>query len=302
MKVINYKVASTILSVIIIGLLIYAGPANAFSLGILIGEKYIKLGESAKLFVSGDIEENELIKVESLSAVLTSNTKNIVCTFYPNGTFISGCEGFIISPYFNVNETYSIPSYGYGYGYGYGYSVFKNGKIGYNLSIDTSIIGAGIYSTKIIMHLENGDSEKEGEQLYVIDVDGLRGCSIRANKGELLINNQETSRNKLSLNIPLQNAVMGSGSLQSQLKNNRITYDFKVVGVIQNTPFDAYILVRGNYRENRGNPKSETTLIYLDKKNSLLSMTGSKINVDEMKVTLMKRCEAEKIKETPRRN
>ncbi|MEK6891453.1 MAG: hypothetical protein AABX03_04940 [Nanoarchaeota archaeon] len=288
MKFFNSRVIAGVVSVLVITILILAGPATAFSLGIIVKEKFVKLGDQAKIFVSSQLEENEMLEVSKFELVVENDEKSFTCSFLPNGTFISGCDGFTITEASMINESTTI--LGYGYGYGYGYQTIKGGKLGYNISIDTRKIGAGIYNTKIVMFLKEDISEKDGGELFIIDTNGLRGCSLRANSGIVELGEQQTSRNKLSLNIPLQNAVTGSGSLQSQARKVRSKYEFRVIGTLQNNATNAQILVSGKYTENRGNSSEERAIIYLDKKNKEITISDNKVNAEKMRVTLMQRC------------
>ncbi|HLD97848.1 MAG TPA: hypothetical protein VI815_00825 [Candidatus Nanoarchaeia archaeon] len=285
MKGFNSKVIALMVSIFVISILIIAGPADAFTLGVSVKNKEVNLGQKADLFVSSQLGENEIIDVQKFELVIFDSEKSFSCEYLPNGTFISECDGFSIIDNSMVNETNII-----GYGYGYGYQTFKGGKLGYNISIDTNVLGSGIYNVKIIMTLEDEVRESSGGELFVIDVNGLKGCSLRASNGIVEINDLDSGRNRLSLNVPLQNAAAGRGSLQAQVKKSRVMYDFRVVGTLENSPTSALIFVKGNYRENRTNLTSETAVIYLDKINKEISIAGNKIDAQNMIVTLMRRC------------
>lgn len=287
---INGKVISVLITGLVLSLLLIAGPATAFVLGISISQKYVNLGDNAKFNISTTIGSNENLEVTKFTLNLDNKdgSEHFSCEFLPNGTFLSECNGFIINDKSLINQSViKLPGYGYGYGYGY---AFNDGKLAYNIGVNTSMLGSGIFSTKIIMNVSDNIYEENGGDLFVVDPNGLKGCSIRASKGVVQLNDYNGFRNRFSLNIPLRNAVPGSGSLQSQGDKTRVVYEFRVVGTVDNNPNSAYILVNGNYRENRTNKSGEISIIYLDKKNKELSLAGKNVNAQTMKVTLLNRC------------
>ncbi len=287
------KIISLIVTISVITILIISGPALAVTLGINVGQKFVKLGEKIQFSVASILENSDNLPIDKFTVELTGPT-NKSCDFLPNGTAINGCDTFILKQLSSAQE---IVGYGYlpcqagGYGYGYGYcSNFTSGTFAFNISIDSKNMSSGIYSTRFIMYSGNNVFEKIGDNIYLYG-DFLRGCSVRAQRGEFDSEVFDGSRNRISFSIPLKNAVPGTGTLISQERNQRLVYDFTVLGVLENSENSATIISKGSYKLNRNNfSTSDITLMYLDKKNKELSIAGKKISVVGMDVNLAKGC------------
>jgi hypothetical protein len=305
MKNRGLKAVSVLITIFIICFLIYSGPAAAFILKFSISNSFVELGKKATFFASAVIENNENLPISKFRIEL-NGPETIYCEFLPNGTKLTECKGFTIKPTSLANST---PGYGYqpdceigtyGYGYeGYGYQKcvnFTRGILGYNITFDTTGHLTGIYSTKYISFIGRKQISKDGGNLFIFNKNAMRGCSIRADRGfidnSLLGGNISNGKNKLSLSVPLENAVLGQGSFLTQIKKGRMSYNFEVMGVLENSPQRAVILISGNYQLNRIENKSNTDLILinLDKKNKELSLAGKKLDVSNMRVTLMRNC------------
>lgn len=295
------KVVSILITSGIIILLIFTGPAEAFILGIKIPNPYARSGDTVVFSVSSVFSSNEIVSLNRFKIEL-NGPENISCEFYPNMSKIGNCDGLNIKqislPQLNFGYGYD-GSLGYGYNAGYGYNNFGNGTLSFNISFNTKAHRPGIYSTKFTLITGNNKFSEYGGTIIVFNATELRGCSIRARDGLLsgsLINNPEDNEdknnNRLSFNIPLENAVSGHGSFSAQTNKERIIYDFEVLGVIENNAQKALILTRGNYQINRirNNTLSDLVLINLDKKNKEISIAGKKIDVSNMDVTLMRNC------------
>ena len=268
-------------------LLIMAGPAQAFTLGLISSDQYVRSGQKTTFFVSAKIESNEKMPITKFSFILDGPEK-ISCEFFPNGTIINGCKGMTIK---KVSEVENVSCNGYGYGYGYGYKdCFANGTLSYNITANTKSYKTGIYSTNFITFLDNEqDGEKTGDPLFIVDKTILAGCSVRATGG-FLDNGEERSRNKLSFSVPLPNAAPSDGSLQAQGNKKRITYSFEIIGALFNDKNNAQILVNGDFRENRNANVKQLAVINLDKKNKIADIAGKNMNVNDMTATLIERC------------
>lgn len=283
-------------------LLIISGPANAFILQLTIGEQYVKLGDKTTFTVSSVVDSGEELNIQKFVIKLIG-PKNVYCEFLPDGTPIYDCEGMNITLLSEGNKTADGATYDYGYqgygGYGYNYAygyIFGKGILSYNITIDTSEYPRGLYSTEFDMIVDEKVYKEEGKVLFIYDKDGLKGCSIRAHKGEIeerTTGNYSSLRNRLSLTIPLKNAAPGQGVLQTQSSKTRLIYDFEVLGLLESTPLTSKILIKGTYRTERNsinNTKEETAIIYLDKKNKLLNLAGKSITAQNMNVNLMQGC------------
>jgi hypothetical protein len=152
MKSGNYsKIIAGILTVAILGLIIFAGPVKAFVLGLDIdGSDSVDKGENIKFIATLNIENmDKYLPVKELYLFFNDG---MVCTFEVDGTEISDCSGITITPILidlNENSGYGYgygydSDYGYGYdfdyGYGYGYDYGYGGKeinLIYHITLDT---------------------------------------------------------------------------------------------------------------------------------------------------------------------
>ncbi len=281
----SIKILSVLTTITILLLLIMAGPAQAFTLGLISSDQYVRSGQKTTFVVSAKIASNEKIPITKFSFIIDGPEK-VSCDFFPNGTIIAGCNGMTIK---QISDIQSF--YGHCDGYGYGYNdCFTNGTLSYNITSNTKDYKTGIYSTKFITFLDNEqDGEKAGDPLFIVDKTILAGCSVRANGGSL-DNSNKISRNKLSFSVPLPNAAPSKGSLQAQGNKKRITYSFEIIGALFNDKNNAQILVSGDFRENRNANANQLAVINLDKKNKIVDIAGRDMNINDMTATLIERC------------
>jgi len=315
MTVKTMKVISLVFGVAFVFLLIFSAPAQAFILNLAIQNQYIELGKSTTFNVSTEVENGENLKIDKFIIEISGPTI-ISCEFLPDGTLLNGCEGISVDVVSSGNlsqgnngnqttgETPVQIDYGYGYeaGYGYGYEYgydysyyYGKGLLSYNITFNSMEYPRGIYNTEFIMIIEGKEYKKSGKALFIYDKDGLKGCSIRAQRGEIEESiskgNYTGVRNRLSFNIPLKNAATGQGTLTSQNSDNRLNYDFEVLGVLEGDETYSKILVKGVYRINRlDKTTDELSVIYLDKKAKKLTLTGKGITATDMKVSFMNKC------------
>jgi hypothetical protein len=188
-KDILIKTFSILTSLLIITLLILSGPAKAFSLEINLTEDKIKLGQQTSFIVTLNIDSNERLPIEYLTLEIIG-PKDITCEFKPNGEKISGCENLSISPisYYNytqgklegndpnINYTYNWGygygyegTYGYGYEAGYGYNLQKQGYLKYNITLNTTDLEFGEYTTHFKARIGHKIFSQEGEKLTIIE-------------------------------------------------------------------------------------------------------------------------------------
>src|SRR3989344_2255835 len=108
-RLISPKVIAPFLTLGIIFLLIFTGPAQAFTLSLdEFSKEIIDKGEKTSTTASINIQANEIINLNPISVYI--NDKQ-VCVFNPNdNVIISGCTGINIALISNL-----ISGYGYGY-------------------------------------------------------------------------------------------------------------------------------------------------------------------------------------------
>ena len=146
------KVISVFITALVIGLLVFVGPVDAYYLQISgLKDTPYQVGENVNFLGKVEINNGEIASVKKIN--LNVNDE-IVCVFDVYGNSLVGCEGVDISLVSNTSQF----GYGYGYnsfqqgwngnhyargagnytGYGYGYGQgFGEGELVYNISIHT---------------------------------------------------------------------------------------------------------------------------------------------------------------------
>jgi len=164
------KIISGILTLIIIGILLFSGPAKAITLGITDISDTTPNEESTVSFLAKiDIHTNDRIPLTNITVNMKNSNANIIdtCTFYLNGTELSDTnETFVIEKlHSNYNYSASLSGYGYGYGYdsnsgtytninqsfGYGYGYLAG--YGYNTFNETINSGTGATTAEFIYNV-----------------------------------------------------------------------------------------------------------------------------------------------------
>lgn len=112
----KHNLTSVALTIFIVSMLVFSGPASAFTLGVSVSDDEINAADSSVVFtVEVDIDANERLPVQNLTLNVSGNVDKL-CKFYPNGSAISGCDNLAITA---INT--GAGGYGYGYRFGYGY-------------------------------------------------------------------------------------------------------------------------------------------------------------------------------------
>jgi hypothetical protein len=273
------RFVSVILTISILSLMLIAGPAQAFILGLSVSNTNVVSGQEIEFTATAEIESGEIIDVEYIILDL-SGPVSTSCIFLPNGTKITGCSGMTI-------KQISTTNYTYGYGYGY-----QEGNLTYNITLKTDFLADGTYSTNLLVIEGKNTYSQRGEDI-TISTNGviLELCSIRSKGGtaEILGENFEHN-NQLNFNIPKEGAVIGAGILSARYDRKRFFYQFDIVKTTENNEQNASIIVNGRYRINREDEVEEQATIYVDKKNKKLSVIGSDIGFTNMDVNFIRGC------------
>ena len=273
----NSKIIAIIITVGIVAILFYNGPANAIKLGLEIPQKIIAIGSNINILSTVQVESGELLQIDYLELKLnSSNHNNIDCKFLPNGTAISGCKDITIKK-MDVNDSSKF-GYGYGYmfnenlgdgnrvsnnlgygaaanhlGYSYGYG-FGTGILEYNITIDSDDLSLGNYSTELSVIIGDKTFNFKGDNITVSKklppVKFNNRCSIRAFDGTFNVDNKDFSNNRLKFYISTRdlNKITGTGSLSGQKDRDRFSYRFKIDNVIENNETNLVLEVSGIYK------------------------------------------------------
>ena len=164
----NRKTISYLFSLIVIGLLIVAGPAQGFSFSLNSDRTSATRGEMITFTTEIDIPSGERLPIEELNLKL-SGPQEISCKFDTAGNKISGCDGISIertqNSFYGYGYNYGYFGYGYNFGYGYGY---ETGKLKYIIKFDTTNYLAGDYSSELSLKINNKTFTEQGENISII--------------------------------------------------------------------------------------------------------------------------------------
>lgn len=165
------KSFSIIITLFVLGLLVLSGPAQAFTIGLIILEDVIVKGETTSFTGEIEINSDENLPVDNLILKLDGDLSGgeiVNCLFSPNGTEISGCKGLLIDYLGNASFEYGngYGYYGYGYNFGYGYG-FTNGKLMYNFTLNTTDYALGNYTTKLTANIGSNSFSNTGDNIII---------------------------------------------------------------------------------------------------------------------------------------
>jgi hypothetical protein len=185
-----HKFYSLILTLGIIALLIFAVPAQAFTINLSppSDPKVVK-GEDITFTSKFTIKTGEQVPLSDLYVKIN----NKICKFNVDGTPIDGCNGIKIdvlkfdSVVLNGNNTFKFKGktydYGYGYGYGYGSNNEKNGEIEYKFTIDTKKLSIGKYNVLAEARFGNIKLTSSTHKFEVTNKNNEKFKTIRINSG-----------------------------------------------------------------------------------------------------------------------
>ena len=271
---------SAFITVLVVGILIGAGPAEAFNLNLNLLNHNVKKGETVKFNVGVSIDDNEFLNIDKFVLKLNglNNNEMKACTFSPNGTVISGCEGMTIKQTGFTNFTF-------GYGYGFG-----KGKLTYEVTLNTAGVPVGVYKTLLDMIISGNSFEQKGNNLIIRgSVDNKNICSVRADDSSVVAEETTFSKNKLTFYVPASNAVGSDGSLTGKATKSRLDYKFKVKDVLENTNTELVVSVVGDYKINNVKNTESSTITY-HKLTGMVDIHGPNINADNLDVSFVKGC------------
>lgn len=116
------KIISGILTLMILGILLFSGPAKAITLGITDISSTTPNEESIVYFLAKiDIHTNDRIPLTNITVNIKNSNANVIdtCTFNLTGTELSDSNSTFVIERLHSNYNYSSSMSGYGYGYGY---------------------------------------------------------------------------------------------------------------------------------------------------------------------------------------
>ncbi len=272
------RLVGGIITILLLGILIFSGPAQAFTLGLEVINPQINEGEIISFMASIEIDEGEFMEIDHLILKLEGPSQTI-CKFDTNGTIISGCNGIFID---------QISSSQYNYGYGFGEGIFE-----YNITLNSSGYLSGFYETFLNTIRGQEVFSQQGDNIIIRggDIEGLERCSIRAKDGSLNVGELDIGdNNDLNFYLSEGSSGFGQGSLTGQKSRKRLSYKFDVLEVIENNNDRIIISVSGNYKINRGDWLAEDALIFFDRIDDRISLVGENIELIDSDIQFREMC------------
>ncbi len=179
------RIIAGILTLFIISLLIFAGPVQAFILGLTIDNNSLIKGEKVTFNASLEIESmDKYLPAKNLTLEIKGPTSS-TCIFNLNGNNpLQGCEDMTITPINFPDENEKGYGYGYGYdsefgygydfgyGYGYGYGYGQGGKklyYLYEIVLDTTNYQKGGYVSQLKAIIGGETFESKDKPIFTIN-------------------------------------------------------------------------------------------------------------------------------------
>ena len=155
---------------VIMSLILFANVAAAFDIGHDYINDKVMLGENASINVYLTIDANERLPVDYFEMFLG----NLKCKFIANGSGVIGCDGIAIIQTENALFTQGALTgrylgQDYNWGNGFGYGTDENEAMRYNLMVNSSLLGKGVFNASFRVKIGNNVFEKKGESLIVIE-------------------------------------------------------------------------------------------------------------------------------------
>lgn len=153
------KFFAFLVSSIIILLIIFSGPANAYSLKVDSNKNTVEQGKQVTFNVKLKINSNEDISDNKIVFEINGN-KTVLCEFNLNGEILSGCEGMDIKKIANKIKDKDDEK-------GYGYGKDKTNII-YKIKLDTANYSAGKYDAQLSLKINNENIVKSAGNFIII--------------------------------------------------------------------------------------------------------------------------------------
>ena len=160
------KNCSLLLTVLLVLMLIWSGPASAVTVTVTPSSSVVDLGKTNELELNINIELQNVDRYVPLSYVILNVTGpvNRVYEFYINGSVKMGggeirVEPVEINASYGYGYGYAAGGYEFGYGYGYGYNTSYSNRLSYRVVIKLDNYQVGEYSVNVgvVAAGENGE-------------------------------------------------------------------------------------------------------------------------------------------------
>lgn len=214
------RTSAFVITAVILTILLYAGPANAFILGLSVADdssSEVEKDQDIKFIATITIESmDQYLPIKELKLNLDGPVKKS-CTFDISGKTKTSCNGITIKN-IEVAEYYGYGygqanqnGYGYSFGnnYGYGYNYGAGGKqveFRYEITLDTSYYLAGEYNTQLQAKIGTKTFSENGEIITInsaeeenITTTGYSGDNQKIESGKLKINMNSTGNGNIAV-------------------------------------------------------------------------------------------------------
>ncbi len=162
------KIIASMITIAVLGLLVFAGPAQAYTLSLDFENTTAEQGKKIQLTATVDPEGANPTEIDEITLILTPEQGDTIeCSFDVTGKMKSGtnteCHGINIkkTPQPKINQNYGY-NYGYSYGYGYGSS-----ELVYEITIHTQKFSVGKYNTQLKVTVDNSEYTEDGEKITI---------------------------------------------------------------------------------------------------------------------------------------
>lgn len=148
------KILSVFITVVILAVLLIAGPANALTVSMSVSDSTITTDESTTITVNVDIEAGDSLPANT-DYTLSIDGSNCTITLSNTTCGITGVSSITVEDsrtsyaqgygygygYGSSGSSYSVANYSLGYGYGYGYSSAVTNDLVFTISYSPSSTG-----------------------------------------------------------------------------------------------------------------------------------------------------------------
>ncbi len=273
MKTFYVKALAGFLSFTIIAMIVMAGPAESFVLGLTISDSVIDQGESVEFGVEAEVENADMyMNIQEFRLDLAGPIP-YSCRFNPDGVLLSPCPGVSI-------QKIQSPAYQYGYG-------FFPGVLKFKVTLDTGYLVPDTYQVTLATVLPDEEILTEQKEINIVQGnEEIFSCSLRADEGNAKFEGASlNTKNKASLYTGGEKSAMSEGSITSTKGQTRIIYDFRVTRAIPVGSDKVVFYTTGDISEGRErNTQSENARIIYNAATSTIDVVGDDYQVTGMDV------------------
>jgi len=265
-------------ALVIISILIIAGPAEALSFSITDIPDTNK-GDTLDYDINVDVLDTEMLPLQN--SVLTIKKMGsffdvFTCTIFEDGTFSCTRQKGSSSAPINPDSSITITRTNEGGVFGYGN--FSGGRLRFHVQWDTPVdLKPGLYGTQLV--IRSGDSQFESEQKLFNIITPARPrdrFSIRASGRNSMVGSANwNSQNNINLfysNVPPE---QGQSNIEIQRGRDRLGISLVEPRLLANTEDEILVKYKGSGLLNRVPVQFSNVVFVVDKHTGLVDVTGT---------------------------